>query len=67
MAEDAPADPRGNPIGTELVFEDDPLITNEFKQQRRQPNIFVWAMPDKKADGSQEVSYTIRLRSGGDQ
>jgi protocatechuate 3,4-dioxygenase beta subunit len=51
---------------SELVFEDDPLITPAFKQQRREPNIFVWARPDKKADGSQEVSYTIRLRPRGD-
>ena len=51
---------------SELVFEDDPLITAEFKQRQREPNIFVWARPDKKADGSQEVTYTIRLRPRGD-
>jgi len=51
---------------SELVFDDDPQITKEFKERERNPNIFVFAMPTKKADGSQEVSYTIRLRPRGD-
>jgi protocatechuate 3,4-dioxygenase beta subunit len=51
---------------SELVFDDDPLITKAFRERERNPNIFVFGRPTQKADGSQEVSYTIRLRSKGD-
>jgi len=51
---------------SELVFDDDPLITKAFRERERNPNIFVFGRPTQKADGSQEVSYTIRLRSQGD-
>jgi protocatechuate 3,4-dioxygenase beta subunit len=51
---------------SELVFDDDPLITKEFRERERNPNIFVFGRPTQKADGSQEVGYAIRLRSKGD-
>jgi protocatechuate 3,4-dioxygenase beta subunit len=51
---------------SELVFDDDPLITKAFRERERNPNIFVFGRPTQKADGSQEVTYTIRLRSKGD-
>jgi protocatechuate 3,4-dioxygenase beta subunit len=51
---------------SELVFDDDPLITKEFRERERNPNIFVFGRPTSKADGSQEVRYTIRLRPKGD-
>jgi protocatechuate 3,4-dioxygenase beta subunit len=51
---------------SEMVFDDDPFITKEFRERRRDPDIFVFGRPVAKGDGSQEVSYTIRLRPKGD-
>jgi protocatechuate 3,4-dioxygenase beta subunit len=52
---------------SEMVFDDDPFITKEFRERQQGPtSIFVFARPTAKADGSQEVSYTIRLRPKGD-
>lgn len=51
---------------SELVFDDDPLITREFRERQRTPNIFVFARPTPAGGGSQEVAYTIRLRPRGD-
>ena len=51
---------------SELVFDDDPLITKEFRERERAPNIFVFARPTAAGGGSQEVVYTIKLRAKGD-
>lgn len=50
---------------SEMVFDDDPLITKEFRDRQGPSSIFVFARPSVKADGSQEVSYTIKLRPTG--
>lgn len=51
---------------SELVFDDDPLITKDFRERERNPNIFVFGRPTAAGGGSQEVSYTIKLRAKGD-
>jgi protocatechuate 3,4-dioxygenase beta subunit len=51
---------------SELVFDDDPLITKEFRDRERATNIFVFARPTAIGGGSQEVAYTIKLRPRGD-
>ena len=52
---------------SEMVFDDDPFITKEFRDRQQGPaSIFVFARPTAKADGSQEATYTIRLRPKGD-
>jgi protocatechuate 3,4-dioxygenase beta subunit len=51
---------------SELVFDDDPLITKEFRERERVPNIFAFARPTPAVGGSQEVVYTIKLRPKGD-
>lgn len=51
---------------SEMVFDDDPFVTKDFRERQRDPDIFVFARPSAKPDGSQEVSYTIRLRPKGD-
>jgi len=50
---------------SEMVFDDDPLITKEFRDRHGPESIFVYARPVAKSDGSQEVSYTIRLKPRG--
>jgi protocatechuate 3,4-dioxygenase beta subunit len=51
---------------SEMVFDDDPLITKEFRNRQGPSSIFVFARPSAKPDGSQEVAYTIRLNAKGD-
>lgn len=51
---------------SELVFDDDPLITKAFRERERTPNIFAFARPTTTGNGSQEVAYTIKLRAKGD-
>lgn len=46
----------------EMVFEDDPLVNKAFHDQHGPDSMFLYARPVVRADGSQEVSYTIRLR-----
>lgn len=46
----------------EMVFEDDPLVNKAFHDQHGPGSIFLYGRPIVKGDGSQEVSYTIRLR-----
>ena len=46
----------------EMVFEDDPLVNKAFHDQHGPDSIFLYGRPVVKGDGSQEVSYTIRLR-----
>lgn len=50
---------------SEMVFDDDPLITKEFRDRQGPSSIFVFARPSAKADGSQEVAYTITLKPKG--
>ena len=50
---------------SEMVFDDDPLITKEFRDRQGPSSIFVFARPAAKADGSQEVAYTIKLKPQG--
>ena len=50
---------------SEMVFDDDPLITKEFRDRQGPSSIFVFARPAAKPDGSQEVAYTIRLKARG--
>src|SRR5687767_15160342 len=49
---------------TEVMFEDDPLATKEFRQ--RQAGGVMFGKVTKRPDGSQETSYTFRLKSRGD-
>ena len=51
---------------SEMVFDDDPLITKEFRDRQGPSSIFVFARPSAKPDGSQEVAYTIKLKAKGD-
>ena len=51
---------------SELMFEDDPLVTKEFRSRPRALDIKLYGNVDRRADGSQDVSYTLRLRSKGD-
>jgi protocatechuate 3,4-dioxygenase beta subunit len=46
----------------EMVFDDDPLVNRAFHDQHGPDSMFLYGHPIVKADGSQEVSYTIRLR-----
>ena len=50
---------------SEMVFDDDPLVTKEFRERNGPDSIFVYARPTARSDGSQEVSYTIRLKPRG--
>lgn len=50
---------------SEMVFDDDPLITKAFRDRQGPSSIFVFARPAAKADGSQEVAYTITLKPQG--
>jgi len=50
---------------SEMVFEDDPLITKDFKDRHGPSSIFVYARPSAKPDGSQEAAYTIKLKPAG--
>ena len=50
---------------SEMVFDDDPLITKAFRDRQGPSSIFVFARPSAKADGSQEVAYTIKLKANG--
>ena len=50
---------------SEMVFDDDPLITKDFRDSHGPSSIFVFARPSAKADGSQEVAYTIKLKPTG--
>jgi len=47
---------------SEMVFEDDPLITKAFRDGHGPSSVFVFARPAAKPDGSQEVTYTITLK-----
>ncbi len=49
---------------TEVMFEDDPLVTPGMRQ-REGPGLMFGKIA-KGADGSQETSYTFRLKSRGD-
>ena len=49
---------------TEVMFEDDPLATKEFRQ--RQAGGVMFGKVTKRPDGSQETSYTFRLKARGD-
>jgi len=46
----------------EMVFEDDPLVNKAFHDQHGPDSMFLYGRPIVKADGSQEVTYAIRLR-----
>ena len=50
---------------SEMVFDDDPLITKDFRDRHGPSSIFVFARPSAKPDGSQEVAYTIKLKAAG--
>ena len=50
---------------SEMVFDDDPLITQAFRDRQGPSSIFVFARPSARADGSQEVVYTIKLKPSG--
>jgi protocatechuate 3,4-dioxygenase beta subunit len=49
---------------TEVMFEDDPLVTPAMRQ-REGPGLMFGKIA-KRADGSQETSYTFRLKAQGD-
>ena len=49
---------------TEVMFDDDPLVTSAMRQ-RAGPDLMFGAIA-KRADGSQETSYTFRLKARGD-
>ena len=49
---------------SEVMFEDDPLVTKEVRQ--RQSGDVLFGKVTKRADGSQETSYTFRLKTRGD-
>ena len=51
---------------SEMVFDDDALLTKEFRDRHGPSSIFVFARPSTKADGSQEVADTIKVRPKGD-
>jgi hypothetical protein len=46
------------------MFEDDPLVTKDVRQ--RQSGDVLFGKVTKRADGSQETSYTFRLKARGD-
>jgi hypothetical protein len=45
-----------------MVFDDDALVNTAFRDQHGPESMFLYGRPIARADGSQEVSYTIRLR-----
>jgi protocatechuate 3,4-dioxygenase beta subunit len=49
---------------SEVMFDDDPLVTPAVRQ--RQSADVMFGKVTKRADGSQETSYTFRLRPNGD-
>jgi protocatechuate 3,4-dioxygenase beta subunit len=49
---------------TEVMFDDDPLVTPAMRQ-REGPEL-MFGKVAKRADGSQETSYTFRLKERGD-
>ena len=49
---------------SEVMFEDDPLVTKDVRQ--RQSGDVLFGKVTKRADGSQETSYTFRLKARGD-
>lgn len=49
---------------TEVMFEDDPLVTAAMRQ--REGAALLFGKVTKRADGSQEVSYAFRLKARGD-
>ncbi len=50
--------------GSEVMFEDDPLATKEFRA--RQASGILFGKITRRADGAQETSYTFRLKPRGD-
>jgi len=48
---------------TEVMFDDDPLATADFRQRSRD---VMFGKVTRRADGSQETSYTFTLKSRGD-
>lgn len=49
---------------TEVMFDDDPLATPEYRK-RQAPDVMFGKIA-KRADGSQETSYTFRLKVRGE-
>lgn len=49
---------------TEVMFDDDPLVTPGMRQ--REGSELLFGKIAKRADGSQETSYTFRLKARGD-
>jgi protocatechuate 3,4-dioxygenase beta subunit len=49
---------------TEVMFDDDPLATREYRQ--RQASEVMFGKVTKRADGTQETSYTFTLKARGD-
>ncbi|HET7698302.1 MAG TPA: hypothetical protein VFK57_21480 [Vicinamibacterales bacterium] len=49
---------------SEVMFDDDPLATREYRQ--RQAADVMFGKVTRRADGSQETSYTFRLKARGD-
>ena len=49
---------------TEVMFDDDPLVTPAMRQ--REGSELLFGKITKRADGSQETSYTFRLKARGD-
>jgi hypothetical protein len=45
------------------MFDDDPLVTQSYRSRN---SSVLFRNIDKRADGSQETSYTIKLRRRGD-
>ena len=51
---------------SELMFEDDPLVTKAYRERERTIDIKQYGKVERAADGSQVTSCTIRLRTKGD-
>ena len=49
---------------SEVMFDDDPLVTPAMRQ--REGSELLFGRITKRADGSQETSYTFRLKARGD-
>jgi protocatechuate 3,4-dioxygenase beta subunit len=49
---------------TEVMFDDDPLATREFRQ--RQAGTVMFGKVTKRGDGTQETGYTFALKSRSD-
>ena len=47
----------------EVMFDDDPIGTKEFRERNTG---ILWGPVTKRADGSQETSYTFKLKPRGD-